>query len=134
MGGWLKGFVRAGLAVATATFVLAGAAAAQDVIRIGTSSVGSVFYTIAIGASEVITRHAKINATVEPVGGSSANNRGLAGKRIEFALANAFAAFTGYNGTHNFKKKSTSSWSSRARPRSAGCLSARAAGSRRLPT
>ena len=77
---------------------------AQDAVRIGTSSVGSVFYTVAIGASEIIVKHAKINATVEPVGGSSANVRGLAAKRIEFALANSFAAFSGYNGTHNFKK------------------------------
>ncbi len=82
----------------------AGAASAQDAVRIGTSSVGSVFYALAIGASEVITKHAGINATAEPVGGSSANIRGLAAKRIEFAIANSFAAFTGFNGTHNFKK------------------------------
>ncbi len=91
-------------AAALALLALAGPAAAQDAIRIGTSSVGSVFYTVAIGASEIITKHAKINATAEPVGGSSANIRGLAAERIEFALANSFAAFTGYYGTHNFKK------------------------------
>lgn len=89
---------------ALALLALAGPAAAQDAIRIGTSSVGSAFYAIAIGASEIITKHAKINATAEPVGGSSANVRGLAAKRIEFALANSFAAFSGYYGTHNFKQ------------------------------
>lgn len=77
---------------------------AQDAVRIGTSSVGSAFYTIAIGASEIITKYGKLNATAEPVGGSSANVRGLGAKKIEFALANAFAAFTGFGGTHNFKK------------------------------
>ena len=99
--------MRAVRAVALAALPLAAAwspATAQEAIRIGTSSVGSVFYTVAIGASEVITKHAKLNATVEPVGGSSANMRGLAAKKIEFALANAFAAFTAFNGTHNFKK------------------------------
>ena len=90
------------VALCLMSFALPGQA--QDAIRIGTSSVGSVFYTVAIGAAEVVTKHAKINATVEPVGGSSANVRGLAAKRIEFALANSFAAFSGYNGTHNFKE------------------------------
>ena len=77
---------------------------AQQAIRIGTSSVGSVFYTIAIRAGEIIQKHGGLNATVEPVGGSSANMRGLAAKKIEFALGNSFAAFTAFKGTHNFKK------------------------------
>ena len=77
---------------------------AQDAVRIGTSSVGSVFYTIAIGASEIITKHAGMNATAEPLGGSTANVYGLGAKKIEFALANAFASFSGYHGTYTFKK------------------------------
>ncbi|MFQ5682562.1 MAG: TAXI family TRAP transporter solute-binding subunit [Candidatus Binatia bacterium] len=77
---------------------------AQQAIRIGTSSIGSAFYTIAIGASEVIRKHSGLNTTVETVGGSSANMRGLGAKKIEFAMANAFAAFTSFKGTHNFKK------------------------------
>jgi TRAP transporter TAXI family solute receptor len=77
---------------------------AQDAVRIGTSSVGSVFYTLAIGASEIITKHAGINATAEPLGGSTANVYGLGAKKIEFSLANAFAAFSGYHGTYTFKK------------------------------
>jgi TRAP transporter TAXI family solute receptor len=85
-------------------FTINNSAYAQDAVRIGTSSVGSVFYTIAVGASELITKHAKINATAEPVGGSSANVRGLGAKKIEFAIANSFASFTGLNGTHSFKK------------------------------
>jgi len=32
-----------------------------------------VFNTIAIGASEIITKHAKLNTNVEPVGGSTAS-------------------------------------------------------------
>ena len=84
--------------------VLAPTAWAQQAIRIGTSSVGSTFYTIAIGAGEIIQKHAGLNATVEPVGGSSANMRGLGAKKIDFAIANSFAAFTAFNGTHNFKK------------------------------
>lgn len=84
--------------------VLAPTTWAQQAIRIGTSSVGSTFYTIAIGAGEIIQKHAGLNATVEPVGGSSANMRGLGAKKIDFAIANSFASFTAFNGTHNFKK------------------------------
>ncbi len=81
-----------------------GSVQAQEAVRIGTSSVGSSFYTIAIGASEIITKHDKINATAEPVGGSSANVRGLGAKKVEFAMANSFAAFSGFSGTYSFKK------------------------------
>jgi TRAP transporter TAXI family solute receptor len=97
----LVGVVLFGVAFAG---TLISKASAQDAIRIGTSSVGSVFYTIAIGASEVIQKHAGVNATVEPVGGSSANMFGLNAQKIEFALANSFAAFTAFKGQQNFKK------------------------------
>ena len=82
-----------------ALVAVAPTAWAQQAIRIGTSSVGSTFYTIAIGAGEIVQKHAGLNATVEPVGGSSANMRGLAAKKIEFAIANSFAAFTAFKGT-----------------------------------
>jgi hypothetical protein len=90
--------------IAVGGLSLAQTAAAQDAVRVGTSSVGSVFYTLAVGVSEIITKHAKVNATAEPVGGSAANMRGLAAKNIEFAIGNAFAAFTAYKGTDTFKK------------------------------
>src|SRR5690606_15790707 len=65
------------LAALGATTALAGmpfsAFAQTQAVRIGTSSVGSVFYTLAIGAGEIIGEYAGINTTVEPVGGSAAN-------------------------------------------------------------
>ena len=79
-------------------------AAAQDAVRIGTSSVGSVFYTIAVGMSEIIQKHAKVSASVQPLGGSTANVIGIGNKKIEFAIANAFASSSGYYGRFNFKK------------------------------
>ncbi len=96
-----KSFI--GVAVGIASMASFGAAQAQDAIRIGTSSTGSVFYTIAVGAGEVINKHAKVNTTVESVGGSTANVNGLKAKKVEFAVANAFAAFSGYFGQHKFK-------------------------------
>lgn len=79
-------------------------ASAQDAIRIGTSSVGSNFYTQAVGVGEVINKKGNINTTVQSVGGSAATVRGLGSKKIEFGMANSFAAVTGYKGTFSFKK------------------------------
>ena len=87
------------------TMLTTGAASAQDAIRFGTSSVGSLFYTLAIGASEVIHKHAKLNVNVEPVGGSTASLHSLGAKKIELAMANSFASFSAYYGQYKFKKK-----------------------------
>lgn len=92
------------IALTAATVLLSGAATAQDAIRFGTSSVGSLFYTLAIGASEVIHKHANINANVEPVGGSTASLHALSAKKIELAMANSFASFSAYYGKYKFKK------------------------------
>ncbi len=94
------------VAIASGALMLAASAAgAQEAVRIGTSSVGSVFYTIAIGASEIIQKYAKLNTNVEPVGGSTASVNALGAKKIEFALANSFASFSGYYGRYRFKKR-----------------------------
>jgi TRAP transporter TAXI family solute receptor len=74
-------------------------------LRIGTSSSGSVFYTLAIGAGELIRKHAGINTTVEPVGGSAANVNGIANDNVDVAITNSFAAFSGYNAAFGFADK-----------------------------
>lgn len=117
---------------AVSLVVLAPSTFAQQAIRIGTSSVGSVFYTIAIGAGEIIQKHAGVNATVEPVGGSSANMRGLGAKKIDFAIANSFAAFTAFNGTHNFKKPISVRLVVQAQPSNRWLLLRKGAGIKRL--
>lgn len=99
----LKSTVTA-ITLTAATMVFTGAASAQEAIRFGTSSVGSLFYTIAIGASEIIHKHAKLNTNVEPVGGSTASLHSLAAKKIEIAMANSFASFSAYYGRYKFKK------------------------------
>jgi hypothetical protein len=98
------------VALATA-FVAVGLATppnsvnAQDAIRIGSSSIGSDFYTIAVGAGELIQKHAKLGASVESVGGSTASINAVGAGKTEFALSNAFAATAGYNATHMFKDR-----------------------------
>jgi TRAP transporter TAXI family solute receptor len=90
--------------IAAAGFAAALPADAQQAIRIGTSSVGSNFYTQAVGVGEVINKKAGINTSVQAVGGSAATVRGLGAGKIEFGMANSFAAVTGYKGTFSFKK------------------------------
>lgn len=87
-----------------ATMLYTGSAKAQDAVRLGTSSVGSLFYTLAIGASEILHKHAGLSVNVEPVGGSTASLHSLGAKKIEIAMANSFACFSAYNGRYKFKK------------------------------
>lgn len=74
-------------------------------LRIGTSSTGSVFYTLGVGAGEIIRDVGGINTTVEPVGGSAANINALGQGNIDLAIANSFASYSGYTGTFAFKKR-----------------------------
>jgi TRAP-type uncharacterized transport system substrate-binding protein len=60
---------------------------------------------LAIGAGEIIHKHASINATIEPVGGSTASVNALGAKKIEFAMANSFASSSAFYGKYRFKKK-----------------------------
>jgi len=91
-------------------FVVAGftaplTARAQEAVRIGSSSIGSIFYTIAVAASELVQKHAGVGATAESVGGSTASINAVGAGKIEFALANAFASTAGYTATYMFTDK-----------------------------
>lgn len=77
---------------------------ASEAVRIGTSSVGSTFYILANGLSALLYKHAKINVSVEPVGGSVASVFGLSVGNIDYAVTNSGAAFTAYRGQAPFKK------------------------------
>lgn len=78
---------------------------AQEAVRIGSSSIGSDFYTIAVGAGELIQKYANVATTVESVGGSTASINAIGAGKTEFALSNAFAATAGYYGTDMFTGK-----------------------------
>lgn len=88
--------------LAAAVAFTATTASAQEALRIGTSSVGSTFYTLSVGLSEILDQHADINASVEPLGGSGPNIFGLADETIELSMVNSFTAFTGYHGLAPF--------------------------------
>jgi len=100
--------IRVGIFATLCTLAVAGggmAFAQTQALRVGTSSSGSVFYTLAVGLSSMLTKHAGIAATAEPVGGSSANMFAIDADKIDIAIVNAIAAVDGYHGVKPFRKK-----------------------------
>ena len=95
------GSVLAGLVLCA----LPAESAAQTAVSLGTSSVGARFHVLAVGMGDVVSRHSKLNVTVEPIGGSDANIRTLKAKRIDFALVNSLAATHGFRGIGSFAKE-----------------------------
>ena len=92
-------------AVTTAAFGRVPAfAQAGQTLRIGTSSVGSIYYVLAVGMTKLLREHAGISGTAEPVGGSVANVFALQADKVELAITNAIAASDGYRGKARFKK------------------------------
>ena len=86
-------------------YALPAESAAQTAVSLGTSSVGARFHVLAVGMGDVVSRHSKLNVTVEPIGGSDANIRALKAKRIDFALTNSLAATHGFRGIGSFAKE-----------------------------
>jgi uncharacterized protein len=87
-----------------ATLKVATGAPALKAITIGTSSVGSTFYTIAVGMADLLTRSGVVNATAEAVGGSDANARAIRDGKIEMAVLNSFSARDALLGKGTFVK------------------------------
>ena len=90
---------------ALALCLMPAKSAAQTAVSLGTSSVGARFHVLAVGMGDVVSRHSKLNVTVEPIGGSDANIRALKAKRIDFALTNSLAATHGFRGIGSFAKE-----------------------------
>lgn len=86
-------------------YALPAESAAQTAVSLGTSSVGARFHVLAVGMGDVVSRHSKLNVSVEPIGGSDANIRALKAKRIDFALSNSLAATHGFRGIGSFEKE-----------------------------
>lgn len=73
-------------------------------LTMGTSSVGSTFYTMAVGIADILTRSTGININAESVGGSDANARAIRDGRVEMAILNSFAARNAILGKGSFAK------------------------------
>lgn len=93
-----------GTAALVATFVQQPALAQETTLRLGTSSTGSVYYTLAVAISRLLQENAKISSTVEPVGGSTPNVIAIGTNRVDIAITNSMASYDGYHGEGRFKK------------------------------
>ena len=99
-----KGRLATAATAALCAFVLSMPAAAQKAVSLGTSSVGSTFYVLAIGMSKIMQNHSDVNVSVESVGGSHATMFGIGRGKVDFGMANAGATFDRYHGNKPFKK------------------------------
>ena len=94
------------VAASLSAAMLAGPAHAQSkALRFGTSSTGSIFYTLVVGMSAMLTKDANIAATAEPVGGSTANMFAIGADKVDLSITNAYAAYDAYHGNKPFRKK-----------------------------
>lgn len=74
-------------------------------LSFGTSSIGSAFYIISVGMSEIILKKTGIDISVESVGGSDANVRALKQRKIDLAMLNSFSVANAYLGKGPFSKE-----------------------------
>ena len=100
----MKSLIRAGLGLVAGIPVFAAPLNAQTALSLGTSTVGARFHILAVGMGATVSRNSNISVTVEPIGGSDANVRTLAAKRIDVAMLNSLAGTHGYHGIGSFKK------------------------------
>jgi TRAP transporter TAXI family solute receptor len=94
-----------GAAAAIGLAATAPAHAQAKAVRLGTSSVGSVYYTLAVAMSKLLKDEVGLASTVEAVGGSTPNVIAIGANRVDIAITNAFASYNGYHGLGRFKKR-----------------------------
>lgn len=94
----------AACAAVAGLLLAASPAAAQQALNFGTSSIGSVFYVISVAMSKMIGKHAGINVSVQPVGGSYPNLFALAEKKVDLAMANSLSMSERFLGSPPFKE------------------------------
>lgn len=83
-------------------FIGFGASAQAEQVTIGALPQGSVGYSIAASASNVITKNSEISATAVPTGGSSITLPQVNNGEMEFATSNTVEAVFATQGTGNF--------------------------------
>jgi TRAP transporter TAXI family solute receptor len=71
-------------------------------VALGTSSIGSAFYVIAVGMADIISKHTAMSATAEAVGGSDANMRAIRMGKVHLAMTNTFSSDNAFRGVKQF--------------------------------
>ncbi|MGE3245439.1 MAG: TAXI family TRAP transporter solute-binding subunit, partial [Beijerinckiaceae bacterium] len=98
-----KPLITGGFVIALSTSAGLGVQA-QEAIVFGTSSIGSTYYVLSVGMSEMIKKHAGISTTVQPVGGSIPNLFALATKKTDIIMSSSLAMQDAYLGNKPFRK------------------------------
>jgi TRAP transporter TAXI family solute receptor len=76
-----------------------------DAIAVGTAGVGGVFYVLSVSLADIISKHTKMSASAQPVGGSDANMRAIKMGKVHIAMANTFSSGNAYFGVKQFGKE-----------------------------
>ena len=76
-----------------------------DAIAVGTAGVGGVFYVLCVSLADIISRHTKMGASAQPVGGSDANMRAIKMGKVHVAMANTFSSGNAFRGKIQFAKE-----------------------------
>ena len=80
----------------------APAQASNEVIRWGSSSVGSSGYVLSAGMTNLIGKYSSYQASVTPTTGAAATIRAIDRGERDFGFGTTYEVFTGYNGTDDF--------------------------------
>ncbi len=90
-------------------FVFTVKTSAQDSkptnVSIGTSSMGSTYYTIATGMSSLLSKYTEMKFSAQTVGGSAANARAINAGIVDLGMLNSFCAKNAFQGTGPFVKE-----------------------------
>jgi len=106
-----QGFIRVSLmtipVIAASLLLNAHAASARDdkALTLGTSSVGSTYYTLSVAMGNIITKGAGTNISVVAVGGADATLRAIGDKKSDLGMVHTWALYKAYAGAAPFKKK-----------------------------
>jgi uncharacterized protein len=79
-------------------------AAKPTSLKWGTSSVGGSVYVMSVGMADLVQKKTGINISVEAVGGSDANVRAFARKKISISMLSGWSGVNGYLGIRQFQK------------------------------
>jgi len=76
-----------------------------EVLRWGSSSVGSSGYTLSAGMTNIVNKYTDYEASVTPSGGTAATIRCITRKERDFGFGGSYDIYTAYSGTGKFSKE-----------------------------
>ena len=93
--------------VATALLLNAFAASAQETksATLGTSSVGSTYYTLSVAMGNIISKNTGVNVSVVAVGGADATLRAIGDKKSDLGMVHTWALYKAFAGAAPFDRK-----------------------------